>query len=122
MKLVILTPEARRRSRLTTKWSDSKRSYLEIDASSGANSFEIRFLRLPAFQNGAFCQISTPKSAINRDFESITQIRRIRKICINLEPSAIIPQIPGLRGEFHEFYLPLFARKKYNKGKWRVKK
>ena len=34
---------------------DLKRSYLEIEASSGASSFEIEKLRLSAFQNGAFC-------------------------------------------------------------------
>ena len=44
-----------RRSRETTKWSDSKRPYLEIDVSSSANSFEIEKLRLSAFQYGAFC-------------------------------------------------------------------
>ena len=52
--LVILTPKARRRSRLATKWSDSKRPYLEIDASSDANSFEIEKLRLSAFQFWCF--------------------------------------------------------------------
>ena len=46
-----------RRSREPTKWSDSKRSYLEIDASSEANSLEIEKLKLSAFQNGAFRQI-----------------------------------------------------------------
>ena len=69
MKLVILTPEARRRSRLTTKLSDSKRSYLGIDASSSANSFEIEKLRLSAFQNGAFRQIWTSKRPLKVDFE-----------------------------------------------------
>ena len=44
-----------RRSRPTTKWSDSKSLYLAIDASSGADSFEIEKLRLSAFQLGAFC-------------------------------------------------------------------
>ena len=34
---------------------DSKRSYLEIDASLDANSFEIEKLRLSTFQNGTFC-------------------------------------------------------------------
>ena len=53
-QLWFLTPKARRRSRLTTKWSDSKSLYLEIDAPSDANSFEIGKLRLPAFQNGVF--------------------------------------------------------------------
>ena len=38
--LTILPPKARRRSRLTTNWPDSKSLYLEIDASSGANSTE----------------------------------------------------------------------------------
>ena len=49
-----LTPEARRRRRLTTTWSDSKWLYLAIDASSGANSFETEKLRLSAFQNAMF--------------------------------------------------------------------
>ena len=39
----------RRRSRPTTKWSDSKSLYLAIDASSGADSFETEKLRLSAF-------------------------------------------------------------------------
>ena len=34
--------------------ADSKSIYLEIDASSDANSFEIGKLRLSAFQNGTF--------------------------------------------------------------------
>ena len=63
-----------RRSRETTKWSDSKRSYLEIDASSGANSFEIGKLRLSAFQNGDFCRI--PKaSALKGDSLDLAESR-----------------------------------------------
>ena len=73
VNLVILTPKARRRSRLTTKWSDSKSPYLEIDASSDANSFEIEKLRLSAFQNGAFCRISSSKRPLKDDFESISK-------------------------------------------------
>ena len=38
---------------------DWNRSYLAIYASSGVDSFEIEFLRLPAFQNDIVCWIST---------------------------------------------------------------
>ena len=69
------SPKARRRSRLTTKWSDSKSLYLEIDVSSGANSFETEKLRLSAFQNGVFCWILTSRQPLKVDFESIVQIR-----------------------------------------------
>ena len=47
----------------------SKSPYLEIDVSPDANSFEIGFLRLSAFQNGAFCCILTPKRSLKVDFE-----------------------------------------------------
>ena len=72
---------------LTPTWSDSKRSYLEIDASSGANSFEIEKLRLSAFQNGAFRQISTSKRPLKVDFETTSWLdhfvvgRLRRRVC-----------------------------------------
>ena len=72
MKIMIFTPKARRRSRVTTKWSDLKSLYFEIDASSDANSFEIGKLRLSAFQNDAFCLISTSKRPLKVDFETIS--------------------------------------------------
>ena len=45
----------RRRRRPTAERSDSKSLYLAIDASSGANSFEIGFLALSAFQFAIGC-------------------------------------------------------------------
>ena len=88
-----LPPKARRRRRPTTKWSDSKSLYLAIDASSAANSFEIEFLRLSAFQNGAFCRISTSRRPLNSDFESTPQIKRLRR---NTAPSAEIYAFGGI--------------------------
>ena len=65
-----LPPEARRRSRLTAERSDSKSLFLAIVASSGADSFEIEFLRLSAFQNVIFWYILTSGRPLNSDFES----------------------------------------------------
>ena len=59
----------RRRSRPTTKWSDSKPIHVEMVMSSDADSFEIEFVRVSAFQIAVFCRISTPKRCRNRDFE-----------------------------------------------------
>ena len=57
----------RRRRRFSV---DSKPLYLEIDVSSGANSFEIEKLRLSTFQNDVFRRNSISKRSQNVDFES----------------------------------------------------
>ena len=59
----------RRRRRPTTKWSDSKALYVEVVMLSDADSFEIEFVRLSAFQNGICCLFSTPKRRRIRDVE-----------------------------------------------------
>ena len=68
-------PKARRRRRPTAERSDSKSLYLAIDASSEADSFEIGFVRLSAFQFAIFCWISTSGRPLNSDFESTSQNR-----------------------------------------------
>ena len=62
----------RRRRRPTTKWSIRNREFVDVVMSSDANSFEIEFVRLSAFQIAIFRRISTTKRRRNRDFEQTT--------------------------------------------------
>ena len=62
----------RPRSGPTTKWSDSKSLNDDVVMSSDADSFEIKFLRLSAFQIAVFRQILTQKHCQNHDFEQTT--------------------------------------------------
>ena len=69
-KFIFGSPKARRRSRLATKWPDSKRPYIENDAPLGANALEIENLRLSAFQNGVCCVKFEPQNDILRSISN----------------------------------------------------
>ena len=62
----------RRRSRPTTKWSDSKSIHVKMVISSDADSFKIKFLRLSAFQILFVFRISISTRRRNHDFEQTT--------------------------------------------------
>ena len=86
-----LPPEARRRRRLTTKWSDSKSLYLAIDASWGANSFwKAETL---SFSKWCFLLNFDLRKASKGQFRNDTSNQRLRR---NTAPSAEIYAFGGI--------------------------